>query len=83
MFTSDILLENRLRKLIARNLLLRSGILLSKIHENSRSCIYNFKKIFRGLYPGPPLNRGGERGEGRGGRGEGREGKGREEREWN
>jgi hypothetical protein len=46
---------------------------LSKIHENSRSCIYNFKKDFRGLYPRTPIKLGrGRRG------GEGKEEKGRE-----
>jgi hypothetical protein len=75
MFTSDILLENRLQKLLAKNLLLRSGIFLSKIHENSRSCIYNFKKNSGGYTPGPPLNREGKEGRGGEGRG-GRKGNG-------
>jgi hypothetical protein len=51
--------------------------LVFKIHKNSPTIIYNLKKFFPGLYPGPPFKGEGKGREKRGGRGK-RGGKRRE-----
>jgi hypothetical protein len=81
----------KLQKFTSQNLVNQAAVFcvrnaLKVTYEHLR-----FEKFFRGLYPGPPLNRGGRTrgGKGREGRGReekegrGREGKeGREGREW-